>query len=49
MRKKLEIVMSVLLLLGACAFAREGSLLVETMNAENAKICIVIDAGHGGC
>lgn len=42
--------MAAVLLLAACVFAKEGAVLVESLHAgtETEKICIVIDAGHGG-
>lgn len=48
MKKKMEIFMAVAVLAAACLFARNGAVIVESMNAKQNKICIVIDAGHGG-
>ncbi|MCI8281353.1 MAG: N-acetylmuramoyl-L-alanine amidase [Lachnospiraceae bacterium] len=50
MKKKLEILMAVVLLLVACIFAKEGAVIVESARAEKGdkKTCIVVDAGHGG-
>lgn len=48
MKKKLEIIMGVLVLVVACFLAREGAQIAQTREAEEGKICIVIDAGHGG-
>ncbi|MFG6384281.1 MAG: N-acetylmuramoyl-L-alanine amidase [Lachnospiraceae bacterium] len=48
MKKRIEIIMAVLLLLGACLFAKEGAYMVENLKAQKGEICIVIDAGHGG-
>lgn len=50
MKKKIEILMAVILLFSACLFAKEGAVLVGSSNAdtEQTKVCIVIDAGHGG-
>ena len=44
MKKRIEVIMAVLLLLGACLFARADSLKAQT-----GEVCIVVDAGHGGC
>lgn len=48
MKKRIEVMMAVLLLAGACLFAKEGSRMVESLKAEKGEVCIVIDAGHGG-
>lgn len=50
MKKKMEILMTAVLLLAACVFAKEGAVIVESLRAEEnqGKTCIVIDAGHGG-
>lgn len=48
MKKRIEVIMAVLLLLGACFFAREGSYMVENLKAEKGEVCVVVDAGHGG-
>ena len=48
MKKRIEVVMAVLLLLGACLFAREGAYMVDSLKAQKGEICIVVDAGHGG-
>ena len=47
MKKKVELVMAVSLLLAAFLLARQGAILVQSEHA-NEKICIVVDAGHGG-
>jgi hypothetical protein len=49
-KKKMEILMTAVLLLAACVFAKEGAVIVESLRAEEnqGKTCIVIDAGHGG-
>ena len=49
MKKRLEVIMAGLLLLGAYFFAREGVHVVDSLKAEKGEVCIVIDAGHGGC
>ena len=41
--------MAVLLLLGACLFAREGAYMADSLKAQTGEVCIVVDAGHGGC
>ena len=48
MKKRLEVIMAVIVLVGAYFFAKEGARMVESKKAEEGKICIVIDAGHGG-
>lgn len=48
MKKRIEVIVAVLLLLGACFFAREGSYMVGNHKAEKGEVCVVIDAGHGG-
>lgn len=48
MKKRIEVIMAVLLLLGACFFAREGVSVVDNLKVQTRQVCIVIDAGHGG-
>ena len=48
MKKRIEVIMAVVLLAGACLFAKEGTHMVESLKAEKGEVCIVIDAGHGG-
>lgn len=48
MKRRIEIIMAVVLLLGACFFAREGAKMVENSTAKTGEVCVVIDAGHGG-
>ena len=48
MKRRIEIIMAVVLLLGACFFAREGAKMVEIGKAKTGEVCVVIDAGHGG-
>lgn len=48
MKRRIEIIMAVVLLLGACFFAREGAKMVENSKAKTGEVCVVIDAGHGG-
>ena len=41
--------MAVIVLVGACFLAKEGgAYIVESKKAEEGKLCIVVDAGHGG-
>ena len=50
MKRKLEILMAVILLLAACLFAKQGVVVVGSLNlgTKTTRPCIVIDAGHGG-
>ena len=48
MRRKLEIAMSALVLLGAFFFAKEGARLTQALKVEGSGACVVVDAGHGG-
>lgn len=48
MKKRLELIMAVIVLVGAYFLAKEGAHMVESKKAEEGKICIVVDAGHGG-
>lgn len=50
MKKKLEILMAVILLLAAALCAKESAIVVSSLNPQPkaTKPCIVIDAGHGG-
>ena len=48
MRKRMEVAMAVLLLLGVCFFAKEGVGVIGSMSHQDGGICVVIDAGHGG-
>ena len=50
-RKKLELIMSVLMILCAIALAERGwkQTLGEHVTGNTGKKCVVIDAGHGGC
>lgn len=40
--------MAVLLLVAVCLLSRKGAVLVNSLNAQKDKPCIVLDAGHGG-
>lgn len=48
MGKKIELAMAVIVLLASCVLAKEGAAAVGNMTSEKQKLCIVIDAGHGG-
>ena len=48
MKKRMEVIMAVLLLLGACLFAKESVRMVDSMDTQKGEICVVVDAGHGG-
>lgn len=48
MKKRVEVIMAVVLLAGACFFAKESARMVENLKAGKGEVCIVIDAGHGG-
>ena len=48
MKKKMELIMAVCLVLSAFILAHQGAVLVQSERADEKKICIVIDAGHGG-
>lgn len=48
MKKKIELAMGVLLLIGALLLAKEGAAVVGNASSKTDKTCIVIDAGHGG-
>lgn len=47
-KKKIELIMGVILLVAAGFLAKRGSIYVQQMKVESAKTCIVVDAGHGG-
>lgn len=48
MKKRLEVFMAVMLLLGACLFARQGAYIAGSQEAQTGDVCVVVDAGHGG-
>lgn len=48
MKRKIEIIMTLVLLAAAGLFATKGTTFVESLQTEKGKTCIVIDAGHGG-
>lgn len=48
MKKKMELAMAACLLIASFLLARQGAVLVQSEKAAEKKICIVVDAGHGG-
>ena len=48
MKQRLELVMSILVLICACVLARKGSVYVTGRQVTEQKECIVVDVGHGG-
>ncbi len=48
MKKKIELGMAVCLIVSAFFLARQGAVFVQSTAASSKKICIVVDAGHGG-
>lgn len=48
MKQKLELIMSVVILICACVLAKKGAVYVTGQKVEEQKNCIVIDVGHGG-
>lgn len=48
MKKKLELFMSILLLIATFVLARNGAKITQSTKAKADTLCIVIDAGHGG-
>lgn len=48
MKKKIELIMGVILLMAAGFLAKRGSIYVQQLKVEQEKTCIVVDAGHGG-
>ena len=48
MKKKIELIMAVTLIIAAFIVAKQGATLVQSNHATTQKLCIVIDAGHGG-
>ena len=50
-KEKLELLMSVLILIAAYFLSRQSAVMVAQMRAREEKkegYCVVIDAGHGG-
>lgn len=48
MKQRLELLMSILVLICACVLARKGSVYVTGRQVKEQKECIVVDVGHGG-
>lgn len=48
MKKKIELCMAVCLVTASFILARQGAVIVHSETANQKKLCIVIDAGHGG-
>lgn len=49
MKKRIEVIMGVVLLVAAGFLAKRGAIYVQQSKVGEEKTCIVIDAGHGGC
>lgn len=49
MKRKIELLMGLCVILCAFVLARKGAVFVQSRQAEYAPVCIVVDAGHGGC
>lgn len=49
MKKKIELLMGLCILLCAFVLARKSAVFVQSERAGSAPLCIVVDAGHGGC
>lgn len=47
-KEKLEIIMTVILLISALVIGRQGSIAVTSMKNAKQKPVVIIDAGHGG-
>lgn len=48
MKKRIEVIMGVVLLVAAGFLAKRGAIYVQQSKVGEEKTCIVIDAGHGG-
>lgn len=48
MKKKIELIMAVILLVSAGFLAKRGAIYVQQSKVSKSQTCIVIDAGHGG-
>ena len=49
MKRKIELLMGLCVILCAFVLARKGAVFVQSEQAKSAPVCIVVDAGHGGC
>ena len=48
MKRKIELLMGLCVILCAFVLARKGAVFVQSEQAKSAPVCIVVDAGHGG-
>ena len=48
MKQRLELIMSVIVLVCACVLAKTSAVYVTGRQVERQKDCIVLDVGHGG-
>lgn len=48
MKQRLELLMSVIILVCACVLAKKSAVYVTGQKVEEQKNCIVVDVGHGG-
>lgn len=48
MKRKIELLMGLCVILCAFVLARKGAVFVQSEQAKSAPACIVVDAGHGG-
>lgn len=48
MKKKIEIIMAVLLIVAAALVAPRSASYVMNMKAKTAPVCVAVDPGHGG-
>ncbi len=48
MKQRLELIMSIVILVCACILAKTSAIYVTGRQVEKQKDCIVVDAGHGG-
>lgn len=48
MKRKIELLMGLCVILCAFVLARKGAVFVQSEQAKSVPVCIVVDAGHGG-
>ena len=48
MKRIIELLMGLCVILCAFVLARKGAVFVQSEQAKSAPVCIVVDAGHGG-
>lgn len=48
MKQRLELLMSVVILICACVLAKKSAIYVTGQQVEEQKNCIIVDVGHGG-